>query len=168
MTKQEQIQQAVDTAIASVPFQYRQRDTKTTKKALREIEELGLTEYLPVNMREHGGKYASSVAAVIRAATFAGSSKIAGSMGEDGSSWVETDKAHELYNLLNMHEEEGKVIVSAFSGRQIPISQETIDYIAKEGHLSTANYREGIVNNTLVDMPVTRVTVGPNVNSNQI
>lgn len=102
MTNQEQIQVAVDAAIAAVPFQWRNRDTKTTKKALREIEELGLTEYLPANMREHGGKYASSVAAVIKAATFAGSSKIASSMNEDGDSWTETQEAHELHNLLNV------------------------------------------------------------------
>lgn len=165
MNKQEQIQKAVDAAIASVPFQWRKRDTKTTKKALKQIEELGLTEYLPVNMRDHGGKYASSVAAVIKAATFAGSSKIASSMGEDGSSWVETEEAHELYNLLNAPEEE-PVKVNAF-GRKFTPSQETLDYIARGYHLSTKNYREEIAAGAMDDLLITRVTVGFNVDSNQ-
>ena len=51
MNKQEKIQKAVDAAIASVPSHW--RETKTTKKALAQLEELGLSQYVPAWMTRH-------------------------------------------------------------------------------------------------------------------
>ena len=119
MTKSECIQEGINNVLKTVPSAWKQ--TKTTKKALAELESLGLTQYLPEKMTAHGTKWATSIAAVIDAAKDAGGKRetVGGftSYG-DGDVSTHTTKPSALYLALHSDEDPGQSTIPSESDKE--------------------------------------------------